>query len=34
MANLSDLDMNNVQAETVRQALPAGEYPAVIVESE
>jgi len=33
MANLSDLDMNNVQAETVRQALPAGDYPAVIVET-
>ena len=33
MANLSDLDMNNVQAESIRQALPAGDYPAVIVES-
>ena len=33
MANLSDLDMNNVQAESIRQALPAGDYQAVIVDS-
>jgi hypothetical protein len=33
MANLSDLDMSNVQAESVRQALPAGDYQAVIVDS-
>ena len=33
MANLSDLDMNNVQAQPVRRLLPEGEYQAVIVES-
>jgi len=33
MANLSDLDMNNVQAQSVRRLLPEGDYPAVIVES-
>ena len=33
MANLSDLDMNNVQAQPVRRLLPEGDYQAVIVES-
>ena len=34
MANLSDLDMNNVQAQPVRRLLPEGDYQAVISESE
>ena len=34
MANLSDLDMNNVQAQPVRRLLPEGDYQAVIFESE
>ena len=33
MANLSDLDMSNVQAQPVRRLLPEGDYQAVIVES-
>ena len=33
MANLSDLDMNNVQAQPVRRLLPEGDYQAVIVDS-
>ena len=33
MANLSDLDMNNVQARPVRRLLPEGDYQAVIVDS-
>jgi hypothetical protein len=34
MANLSDLDMSNVQAQPVRRLLPEGDYQAVISESE
>ena len=34
MANLSDLDMNNVQAQPVRRLLPEGDYQAVISGSE
>ena len=34
MANLSDLDMSNVQAKPARKTMPAGDYQAVIVESE
>ena len=33
MANLNDIDMSNVEAETVRGAVPAGEYQAIIVDS-
>ena len=33
MASLHDIDMNNVEAEAVRGAVPAGEYQAIIVDS-
>ncbi len=34
MASLHDIDMNNVEAEAPRVALPAGEYQAVITDSD
>jgi hypothetical protein len=32
MGDLSDLDMRDVQAESVRQALPPGDYQALVIE--
>lgn len=32
MGDLSDLDMRDVQAESVRQALPPGDYQAVVID--
>ena len=34
MANLRNLDMSNVEAETPRAALPAGDYQMIITDSE